>query len=524
MRVRSPAAQGGGASGKRKARSLFDTFLYTSLVVIFLTLLALIGLLGERFIAESTQKPSKVALVSSTQAQPLQQQQLQAPSHPPSPPPSQPPSLLRGGAVATAAAVIVPPSPRPAPVQAATTMPVSNSPPVGKGRGKDKDKEAEGKRQNGKKKQPPPTQPPVDYGPNIYPLVSHMTWKTGPRQDLRIDLPRIVDTGSVSEQAARRLRHNFSATGVATTSTVDARARNVQDARDVLSRHPLWQPEYVALQNAALAATQRPPDLPAVIEYLGRRPECRQHPVMLSMATVGDDLYAALIETFVYSMVKFNVSDCTLVICVSDPKCLKLCADNRFPCYDYRSLQSPLPSVMEQIGEVKLLHVGKALAKGVDVFMLDLDVGFLASPKGGRVGTTGHPSPRAASSLASRFIPLPDVIRMFYDTPKIDIFVQEDFIFIMNRRMWLKEGVKTWFTDMLPNIGLFLCRGNDKVVKVFEHAWVKVRDWPAWTPPPRGPACSHPGTSKRPPTTLKSTKKWKTTSKRRTPERTRTTC
>jgi len=63
---------------------------------------------------------------------------------------------------------------------------------------------------------------------------------------------------------------------------------------------------------------------------------------------------------------------------------------------------------------------------------------------------------------------------MFYDTPKIDIFVQEDYIFIMNRRMWLKEGVKTWFTDMLPNIGLFLCRGNDKVVKVFELAWAQV--------------------------------------------------
>ena len=82
---------------------------------------------------------------------------------------------------------------------------------------------------------------------------------------------------------------------------------------------------------------------------------------------------------------------------------------------------------------------------GVDVFMLDLDVGFLASPK--------------------------DVIRLFYDTPRIDIFVEEDYIFIMNRKLWLTEGVKNWFTDMLPNIGLFLCRGNEKVAKVFDIAW-----------------------------------------------------
>jgi len=36
---------------------------------------------------------------------------------------------------------------------------------------------------------------------------------------------------------------------------------------------------------------------------------------------------------------------------------------------------------MEQIGEVKLLHIPRALQRGVDIFMLDLDVGFLANPK-----------------------------------------------------------------------------------------------------------------------------------------------
>jgi hypothetical protein len=30
---------------------------------------------------------------------------------------------------------------------------------------------------------------------------------------------------------------------------------------------------------------------------------------------------------------------------------------------------------------------------------------------------------------------------------------------------------KTWYTQPLPNIGLMLCRGNKKTVKMFELAW-----------------------------------------------------
>jgi hypothetical protein len=45
----------------------------------------------------------------------------------------------------------------------------------------------------------------------------------------------------------------------------------------------------------------------------------------------------------------------------------------------------------------------------------------------------------------------------------------------MNRKMWLEEHVKVWLTDMLPNIGLFLCRGNKKTAKVFKMAWDKYK-------------------------------------------------
>jgi hypothetical protein len=48
----------------------------------------------------------------------------------------------------------------------------------------------------------------------------------------------------------------------------------------------------------------------------------------------------------------------------------------------------------------------------------------------------------------------------------------------MNRT---KAGWKTWFTEQLPNIGLFLCRGTPATVKVFSIAWeaykkVPIRD------------------------------------------------
>ncbi len=40
----------------------------------------------------------------------------------------------------------------------------------------------------------------------------------------------------------------------------------------------------------------------------------------------------------------------------------------------------------------------------------------------------------------------------------------------MNRT---KAGWKSWFTEPLPNIGLFLCRGNNRTARVFELAWGK---------------------------------------------------
>jgi hypothetical protein len=43
----------------------------------------------------------------------------------------------------------------------------------------------------------------------------------------------------------------------------------------------------------------------------------------------------------------------------------------------------------------------------------------------------------------------------------------------MNRTQYLLNKEKTWFTEPLPNIGLFLCRGNNRTARVFELAWNK---------------------------------------------------
>jgi len=87
---------------------------------------------------------------------------------------------------------------------------------------------------------------------------------------------------------------------------------------------------------------------------------------------------------------------------------------------------------------LKLFHVPKALARGVDIFILDLDVGFLDNPM------------KLVDEMTS--------------SPKIDVFVQEDIAFIMDRSV---KGWRTWYTNKIPNIGLFLCRGNDRTVSMF---------------------------------------------------------
>lgn len=205
----------------------------------------------------------------------------------------------------------------------------------------------------------------------------------------------------------------------------------LEKANKVLAKHPI-----------RTASQDQLKQLDLLMEFLSAQSQCAGIPIFLTMATIGDDLYWQLVENFIYTLVKYNLSDCGLIICVSDDKCLRKCQDYSFPCFNYHAERkdASLP-VMEQIAILKLAHIPKALLQGVDVFMLDLDVGFLADP-----------------SL---------MLKVYRATPQVDIFVQEDFIFLMNRTA---AGWRTWYTEPLPNIGMFLCRGNNRTAEVFRIA------------------------------------------------------
>ena len=132
-------------------------------------------------------------------------------------------------------------------------------------------------------------------------------------------------------------------------------------------------------------------------------------------------------------MVKFQLSDCAVMICVSDKNCIKKCKDSDFPCYDFQLDDRSIvlntnPSIMEQIAYLKLYYFPKALQSGLEnLIILDLDVGFTSSPV----------------NLFSEFS------RNGYE---YDILVQKDITFVMDRSVakW-----KTWYMYPMPNIGKY---------------------------------------------------------------------
>ena len=78
--------------------------------------------------------------------------------------------------------------------------------------------------------------------------------------------------------------------------------------------------------------------------------------------------------------------------------CMDMCQSNGFECYGYYPTTntntnsksnpgSPIPPiavvpVMEQVATVKLHYMSQLLMNGVNVMLMDLDVGFLRDPMG----------------------------------------------------------------------------------------------------------------------------------------------
>lgn len=199
-------------------------------------------------------------------------------------------------------------------------------------------------------------------------------------------------------------------------NTQPGQPRALVSANTVLQQHPF-------LKIPSLASGEV--SLDEVMVTLQAQTSCHAKPIFLTMATVGDELYWQLVENFVYSMVKFGLSQCAVVICVDDARCLELCRAQYFPCYHYSQKGSGRVSVMEQIAKVKLFYVPLALTKGVDVFMLDLDVGFVHDPN--------------------------IMVKAFTETPIVDILVQVSH-----------PITPTTYTPPLISSYISLCYGNNR--------------------------------------------------------------
>ena len=230
-----------------------------------------------------------------------------------------------------------------------------------------------------------------------------------------------------------------------------------------------------------------------ILPWLQRQPQCENKPIFLSMAHVVGEMYWQLIENFVYTLVKFEMSDCSIMICVDDLNCMQKCKENDFPCYlfEYEKQHANLPeiallgaqagyadpnapagsvskpSVMELIAYLKLYHIPKALQNGLGaVAVLDLDVGFLESPQSIVDYMYDLKSQGKSDSTNSKAVLKPQRDYKHYNN--LEALVQQDVTFIMNRS---EAGWKQWWTEPMPNIGVLLLKSTPKVVQMFEAAW-----------------------------------------------------
>ena len=178
---------------------------------------------------------------------------------------------------------------------------------------------------------------------------------------------------------------------------------------------------------------------------LSKLPSCHSKPLFISMARVKSPLYRQLLQNFFYSMLRFNLQNCAVMICISDFNCLESCSSFGFPCFDY---QHPLPSahVMVQIATLKLYHIGQVLKKGVNVMVLDMDIGFLQSPM----------------RLLDSF---------FEKNSTEQVRSQTDIGYVMEQRASLPHLRGSWFTTPRANFGLFIAKAHKLTIRAFRCAW-----------------------------------------------------
>lgn len=254
------------------------------------------------------------------------------------------------------------------------------------------------------------------------------------------NLNKVIGTGSYSDIPVNVIISHKSDAGqlLPVDNVVNEFKSPVDEAIYYLNNHPIhsMNTSDMTLQN--------------LVVRLGSNNDCKINdiPLFISMASIGSigSLYWELVENFIYAMIKFKLINCALLICVSDKKCFDACKKYKFPCYFYEydmstHKKNKLPSTMEQIATLKLYDLPKVLLEGINTFIIDLDVGFHASP----------------------------MLLLKQLEQEVDVYVQKDITFVMNRT---KIGWKTWWTEDMPNIGLMLTKGNKRTHEMFQLAWM----------------------------------------------------
>lgn len=182
------------------------------------------------------------------------------------------------------------------------------------------------------------------------------------------------------------------------------------------------------------------------MKYLSSKKQCVNKPVVISMARVKSPLYWQLIENFFYTMLKYDMINCAVMVCISEEECMRRCKDFSFPCYDFQP-SIPSDNVMHQIAEIKLLHISKALEVGVNIMILDLDVAFLESPM--------------------------RLLEGFFENPFEQVRTQTDIGHVQEWRPKFKGTplYGTWFTTPRANFGLYLVKAHPLSIKSFKCGW-----------------------------------------------------
>jgi len=220
---------------------------------------------------------------------------------------------------------------------------------------------------------------------------------------------------------------------------------------------PLLKPEYLQIAGVEGVNKGTGAQLTQFMVDVSQRKECANKPLFVSMARVQSSLYWQLIENYFHTMNRFGHVECSILVCISDIECAQLCEKEGFPCFPYNyysdfNLIDPFPvgedtfpegskeiHVMEQIACLKLKYIGDALEKGVNIIILDLDVGFLRDPL------------------------------LLYDgflaDPLEQVRSQMDVGYSQHRTQHY------WYTHPRPNFGLFIVKADTWSIKLFQRAW-----------------------------------------------------